>query len=456
MPVNGEVSFWYARGGLPQRRPALPGPTEADVCVVGAGYTGLWTAYYLKKAAPELRIVVLEREFAGYGASGRNGGWLSSAIAGSSARFAKDAGRQAALDLQRAMIESVDEVLTVAAKEGIDADIVKGGMLRVATTPAQRGRLAADLKSLRDWGNPDAVELSARETADRIRIDGALGAIFEPHAARLQPAELVRGLAATVESLGVPVHESTPVTAIAPHRAETPHGTVRAKYVLRATEGFTSQLPGLHRHWLPMNSSMIVTEPLPERVWDEIGWSGREVLGDEAHVFMYAQRTADDRVAIGGRGVPYRFGSRIDSDGHTHDSTIRSLSEVLKRFWPGVGEFGIDHAWSGVLAVPRDWCSTVGLDPRTGLGWAGGYVGHGVTATNLAGRTLRDLVLGDDTELTRLPWVDRRVRHWEFEPLRWIGVHGLYAAYHAADRAESDGAATTSWIARAANRVSGR
>lgn len=254
----------------------------------------------------------------------------------------------------------------------------------------------------------------------------------------------------------MPIHESTPVTEITPHRAVTPHGTVHAEYVLRATEGFTAGLPGLHRLWLPMNSSMIVTEPLPANAWAEINWSGRELLGDEAHVYSYAQRTADDRIAIGGRGVPYRFGSRTDRAGRTADSTIRTLRAIMTRFWPTTREIGIAHAWSGVLAVPRDWCATAGLDRRTGLGWAGGYVGHGVATANLAGRTLRDLVLGDDTELTRLPWVGRRVRRWEPEPLRWLGVRGLYAAYRAADRAESGGMPRTSRLARLADLVSGR
>ena len=171
---------------------------------------------------------------------------------------------------------------------------------------------------------------------------------------------------------------------------------------------------------------------------------------------MYAQRTADDRIAFGGRGVPYRAGSRVDDDGATQERTIGSLTELLHRFFPAARGAAIDHAWSGVLGVPRDWAATVGLDRSTGLGWAGGYVGTGVTATNLAGRTLADLVLGRDTDLTRLPWVGHRARKWEPEPLRWTAVQAIYAAYHAADRAEARGRETTSPIARAADLVAGR
>lgn len=459
--VNGGVSFWYSALGLPEQRPPLDGDRTADVCVVGGGYTGLWTAYYLKKAEPTLRIVVLEQRFCGYGASGRNGGWLYNGFAGRGA-FARRYGKPRARAMQRAMDQAVDEVVAVAAAEGIEADIVRGGVLEVARTPAQLERLAAFAEEEHGYGETDLQVLTAGEAAARIGVEGVLGGTWTPHGARIQPARLARGLAAVVTGLGVEVYEGTTVTAIHPARgtasasAETPYGTVRATHVLRATEGFTAGLRGERRTWLPMNSAMIATEPLPPEFWAETGWEGREVLGDFAHAYMYAQRTADDRIALGGRGVPYRFGSRTDSDGSTQQETVRQLREVLDRFFPAAAGARIDHAWAGVLGVPRDWCSTVELDRRSGLGWAGGYVGSGVTTTNLAGRTLRDLVLGEHTELTSLPWVGHSVRRWEPEPLRWLGVHGMYAAYHAADRQEADGRTTTSPIARVADRIAGR
>ncbi|GLX10179.1 FAD-binding oxidoreductase [Microbispora sp. NBRC 16548] len=457
MTANGGVSFWYRETGLPARRPPLERPVDADVCIVGAGYTGLWTAYYLKKAQPSLDIVVLERKFAGYGASGRNGGWLTGALAGSPRRFARTHGGEGVQALQRAMNETVDEVIAVARAEGIDADIVKGGILRVAHAPSHLPRLTAQVRAARAWGDTEVEQLDAEQTTARIRVDGALGASFSPHCARVQPAKLVQGLARVVEGLGVRIYESTPVTEIVPHEARTPYGAVRADFVLRATEGFTAGLAGERRTWLPMNSSLIVTERLPGRVWERIGWEGRELLGDMSHAYIYAQRTADDRIAIGGRGVPYLFGSRTDDDGRTHATTVRALRDALVRLFPAVRDAAVEHAWCGVLGVPRDWCSTVTLDRRTGLGWAGGYVGHGVATTNLAGRTLRDLVLGADTDLTRLPWVGRKVRRWEPEPLRWIGVRGMYAAYRAADRAEIvGGRTTTSPIARIADAVARR
>jgi glycine/D-amino acid oxidase-like deaminating enzyme len=227
--------------------------------------------------------------------------------------------------------------------------------------------------------------------------------------------------------------------------------------ILRCLEGFTAGIKGQRRNWLPMNSSMIVTDPLPASVKADIGWSGAELLGDFAHAYMYAQRTADDRIALGGRGIPYRYGSRTDDRGATQEWTIQVLTGLLHEMFPAVRDVPIAQAWCGVLGVPRDWCATVILDESTGLGTAGGYVGSGLTTTNLAGRTLADLVLRRDSELTRLPWVGRQVRPWEPEPLRWLGVQAMYTLYRTADRREYNRKLpTTSKIARLANMITGR
>ncbi|MEU7296064.1 FAD-binding oxidoreductase [Streptomyces exfoliatus] len=459
--VNGGISFWYAQDGTPAPREPLPGDISADVCIVGGGYTGLWTAYYLKKAVPFLNITVLEAKFCGYGASGRNGGWLYNGIAGRD-RYAKLHGHEAAVRLQQAMNATVGEVVDVCEQEKIDADVHRGGVLEVALSPAQLARLKAFHAAETAFGETDREMYGARETADRIRVTGAVGSSWTPHGARLHPVKLVKGLAAAVEALGVTIHESTPVTEIKPKHAVTPYGTVRAPYVLRCTEGFTASLTGQRRTWLPMNSSMIATEPLDDAQWESIGWDGRETLGDMAHAYMYAQRTADGRIALGGRGVPYRFGSKTDNDGRTQPQTIEALRDILTRFFPQLAGVRVDHAWSGVLGVPRDWCATVTLDRSTGLGWAGGYVGSGVATANLAARTLRDLIKEDSgqsgpTDLTALPWVNHKVRKWEPEPLRWLGVQTMYAAFRGADHRESTGhTAATDRVAVLANRLSGR
>lgn len=454
--INGNVSHWWEQVGAPKPRPELPGDLSADVAIVGAGYTGLWTAYYLKRAKPELRVVVIEQRHVGYGASGRNGGWLTNAVTGGREQYIKSHGREAAERFQVAMNETVDEVIRVTQAEGIDADVKKGGEFNVAYTPAQEKRIRAFAAAEQSWRSTDLELLEADAATAKINVAGTRAAVWHPHAARIQPAKLAAGLADAAERAGVEIYEHTRVIEIAPHRLHTTHGTVSAEYVVRATEGFTAGLKGLHRLWLPMNSSLIATEPLGAEVWDEVHWDQGEVLGDFAHVYMYAQRTADDRIAIGGRGVPYRYGSKTDLDGQTAPATVATLSEILHRFFPATRSAAIDHVWSGVLGVPRDWAATVGLDRETGIAWGGGYVGTGVTATNLAGRTITDLILGHDSELVTLPWVNHRVRKWEPEPLRWIATKGLYAAYGVADRSEFAGRETTSPIAHVADVITGR
>ncbi|MFN3606749.1 MAG: NAD(P)/FAD-dependent oxidoreductase, partial [Cypionkella sp.] len=309
----------------------------------------------------------------------------------------------------------------------------------------------------RHWGEEDRVfEMSARDLEARIRIPGALGAMVVTNVARVQPAKLVRGLARAVERAGARIVEGTAVTGYAPGVVTTDRGRVEAPVILRCTEGFTAGLPGHRRDWLPMNSAQIATEPLPPDVWEKIGWQGHEILGDFANAYCYCQRTREGRIAVGARGVPYKFGSRLDTNGVPDAKTIRRLTAILHQHFPAAADYGIDHAWCGVLAVPRDWCASVGLDPATGLGWAGGYVGVGVSTANLAGQTLADLALGRITARTALPWVNRRPRKWEIEPLRYLAVHLMYQLFAFADRREARLGIPPSRLARLGNWLTGR
>jgi glycine/D-amino acid oxidase-like deaminating enzyme len=456
-PRLGDVSFWWRDiGGPPPPRPPLAGDTRADVCIVGAGYTGLWTAWYLKARRPDLDVLVVERAFAGFGASGRNGGWLTGGFAWNHGRYLRGAGAAAVRAMVGALSASVDEVIRVAEAEGIAADIHRTDELMVAVNPAQEARMLAEVAHRRAWGESRVHAIGAAALAGRIAIPGARGAMVVGGVARIQPARLVRGLAAAVERAGARIAEGTAVLALGPGRVETDRGTVTARVVIRATEGFTAGLPGLRREWLPLNSAQIVTPPLPAAVWDRIGWRGAELVGDFANAYCYCQRTAGGRIAVGARGVPYRFASRTDRDGAPDAGTVRRLTAILARHFPDAAAHGVDHAWCGVLGVPRDWCASVGFDPVSGTGWAGGYVGVGVSTANLAGRTLADLVTGTDSPLVRLPWVNRRVRRWEPEPLRWLGVHGMYALLNAADRREAARQGPPSRLARIGNWLTGR
>ncbi len=420
-------------------RPALHGDCEADVAIVGAGYTGLWTAYSLLREEASLRVVLLERETAGFGASGRNGGWASDLFPPTWARVAREGGGTAAAHaMHRGLVAGIDDIEATLAREHIDADMVRGGSLRVARTALQETTLREEVARSQRHDAPALALgwLEAHEVDARVRVTHALGAAYTPHCARLHPGKLVRGLARSVEGLGARIAERTAVLAVEPHRAMTTHGTVRAATVVRATEAYTTGLRGTRRALVPLYSLMIATAPLPAAAWEEIGWSRGETLADGRHLIIYAQRTGDGRIAFGGRGAPYHFGSRVSDDFDRDPAVFDALEETLHDLIPQTRGLAVTHRWGGPIGVPRDWFPSVGLDRAKGLGWAGGYVGDGVTASNVAGRTLADLILGRDTELTRLPWVQHRSPSWEPEPLRWLGVNMAVRAMRGADRVE--------------------
>jgi glycine/D-amino acid oxidase-like deaminating enzyme len=420
-------SFWH--DALPHPvtpRPALPGDRDADIVIVGAGYTGLWTAYYLKKADPGLRVIVLESEYAGFGASGRNGGWCSALFPSSLGKVAKVAGsRDAAIALQRTLNETVDEVGAVAEAEGIDCHYAKGGTIVLARTPVQLERARAEIAEFREYGfgEEDLRLLTAEEAKAELAASDVLGATYTPHCAAIQPALLVRGLADVVERMGVQIYERTPVTSIWNGEARTPHGKVSAETVVRATEGYTKTISGFKRTLAPVYSLMLATEPLSDEQWAEIGLNRRQTFSDGRHLIIYGQRTADGRFAFGGRGAPYHFGSSIKPGYDSHPRVHAELKRVLDELFPTLRDVRVSRTWGGALGVPRDWFASVGFDRAAKLAWAGGYVGDGVGAANLAGRTLADLVRGRRTELTTLPWVGHHSPNWEFEPFRWFGAN---------------------------------
>jgi glycine/D-amino acid oxidase-like deaminating enzyme len=432
--------LWPATAGAPAlRRRALPGDRDADVAIVGAGFTGLWTAYSLLRIDPTIRVVVLEREHVGFGASGRNGGWCSALLPMSLRTLAEVGGRDAAIRMQREMFATVAEVAAAAAREGIDCDLALGGYVALARNrpQLQRLRTAVDEMAAFGFGDGDLAMLDGPAARDRVGATKVLGGTFTPHCAALHPLKLSIGLAAAAERAGAHIYEQTTVTAIEPGRVHTTRGVVRADVVVRATEAYTAQLPGLRRRILPVYSLMIATEPLPGDFWAQAGLRARETFNDERHLIVYGQRTADDRLAFGGRGAPYHFGSRVhqafDLDPRVHGALVAALTDLF----PYLGAARIDHRWGGPLGVPRDWFSSVGFDRSSGLAWAGGYVGDGVASSNLAGRTLADLITGAATNLTDLPWVQHRSPDWEPEPVRWLGVRAASALPASIDRAEN-------------------
>ena len=439
------LSLWWDAVPLPlPARPALTADLQVDVCIVGAGFTGLWTAHSLALADPSIRVVVLDSEVAGFGASGRNGGWCSALFATSDGALVRRYGLDAMRAMRRAMHETVDVVGASAASEGIDCDFQKGGTVDLVRSEAQEQRALAALEEARSFGfgEDDLRWLGADEATKMVGAAGTLGATFTPHCAAIQPARLARGLADAVERRGGRVFEHTRALEIRGADGSGPSvvtrgGTIRADVVVRATEAWTPTLPGTKRAIVPVYSLMVATEPLGPEFWDAAGLGTRPTFADHRHMIIYGQRTADDRVAFGGRGAPYHYGSAVRPAFDTDEAVHELLRETLSELFPDLAGVRFSHSWGGPLGIPRDWHSSVGYDATTGLAWAGGYVGDGVATSNLAGRTLADLITNRDSDLIRLPWVNHRSPLWELEPLRWLGVNAGLWTMKLADRSEA-------------------
>jgi glycine/D-amino acid oxidase-like deaminating enzyme len=440
-----QVSYWLETSGddLTPRAP-LGGPIEVDVAILGAGFTGLWTAYYLLKRNPSLRVAVVEAEIAGFGASGRNGAWCTSEFPVSPSILVQRFGVEAARRLQLALFDTVTEVGHVVAQEGIDAQYTKGGELLVARGPNHLPAVREAYEELEAIGLGDRYELlDARETTRRIRIAGALGALFGADTAVLHPGRLVRGLARVVERLGGRIYEGTMVTAVRPGAAPrlvTERGDVRAGTVVLAGEAYLSQLPGWHRRLAPLYSLIVLTEPLTEAQWETVGWNSREAVASPRYTVDYLSKTADGRILFGGRGAPYHYGSDIQPEYDRHGPTHAMLRRMFVSWFPQLKSVRFTHAWGGPLGMPRDWLPSMNYDPRQGIAMAGGYTGQGVAMSNLSGRVLADLITGTPSSVVGLPMVGHLPPRWEPEPFRWIGIRAIQRQLlRIDDRAERTG-----------------
>ena len=429
-------SLWNEAAAPGPARPALRGEAHVDVAIVGAGYTGLWTAWALKRARPELEVALLEAERVGYGASARNGGWCTAEWSGSGSLLADPATRARALATSRAMMRAVDELGDAAAAEEIDCDYRKGGSVVVATCDAHARKLRSALAHARahGFGEEDERWLGPDEVRERVGVPEPLGGLFTPHCASLHPAKLVHGLARALEARGVVIHEHARVRELTPGRAATAEGALRARVVLRCTEAYTARLAP--RRFAPIHSLMVATAPLNAAQLEQVGLRHGETFADARRVVTYGQRTSDDRIAFGSRG-DYFFGSRTRD--RFPEAAFAPVEEILHELLPVLRGVPITHRWGGALALPRNWQPVVRFDPESGLGEAGGYVGNGVAAAHLAGRALAACVLDLDDPLRTLSWVDAPVRRWEPEPVRWLGVRGLRRLALSADHAEREG-----------------
>lgn len=423
------VSFWHEAVDL-TARPALDGDTVVDVAIIGAGLTGLWTAYYLQKSDPSLSILLMDKYVAGFGASGRNGGWASALFPQTTPALISKYGFDRAKALRDAMVETISEIGRVVKTEKIDCDWVHGGTWIYARTALQEKMLRAEVAEANKLG----IDHLEWRGPDEVSAGGSRGATFTPDCARVHPAKLVRRIAEIVESRGARIAENTEVLSWAKGTVVTDRGTVTAKHIINATEGYGASIAQTKKRILPLYSLMIATAPLPDSVWDELKIEHGQTFSDGRNLIIYGQRTADNRFAFGGRGARYHWGSSIKPEYDRVESVFLHLTRTLREMFPQIADqIVVTHRWGGPLGVPRDWHAHVAYDPATGIGGAGGYVGDGLSTTNLAGRTLADLITGRSTDLTALPWVGHRSPSWEPEPLRFIGANAGLLGMTAAD-----------------------
>ncbi len=446
MEDYAKQSFWLETCGddLTPRRP-IRHSTKVDVAVVGGGYSGLWTAYYLLKTNPKLSVAVLEDQICGYGASGRNGGGCGGRLA-NQARLLATLAPADAETLEEVQQGVVPEIASFLEQEGVEADFQRSGSLSVAVGSHQLAALERRASALlaRNPNGP-AQLLSAPVLERRVRISGAVGALFDPSGAVVHPGKLVRGLARTAERRGAVIFEKSRVTRLELGRQPVVHLgqiQVRAGTVVLAVEGYLNRLPGFRRVLIPMTSSIVLTRPLSDGEWAEIGWAGRETISSYRLSVTYLQRTADGRIMFGGRGAPYRYGSRVLPDHNSSGRIFEMLRTMARAWFPVLRGVEFTHAWSGVLGVPRDLTPAVRYRPQLGLLQLGGYVGTGVGPSNLFGRVAAALLLNSEPRLERLPLVGHGWRPWEPEPLRWAGVRYVQRGLLGADRrAERSGRA---------------
>ncbi|MEX1178755.1 MAG: FAD-dependent oxidoreductase [Nitriliruptor sp.] len=440
-PTPIDVGWWLRDSGDDLTpRAALDGDAEVDVAIVGGGFSGLWTAWYLLQRDPTLRILVLEARTVGFGASGRNGAWLSPGVGVTPTELARRSSPAVARATTEAMRATVSEIAAICAAEGIDADLRRGGILRIARGAHEVPVLRAGYDALDELGLTVGIELlGADELAERVRVADARGALFDPYGAVVHPGKLVRGLARRVEAAGGRIVEGTPVTDVEERSGasgplvRTDHGTVTADAVVLACEAWLPQLPGHARDVLPLYSLVVLTEPLDEASQDAIGWAGHECLSSHRLTVDYLSRTADGRILFGGRGAPYHFGSQVAPEHDVHDPTHAELQRQLVSWFPPLHDVRFAARWGGPIAMPRDWLPSFRFDRRTGIGGAYGYTGQGVATTNLAGRVLSDLIVDGSTPFADLPMVGHRARRWEPEPLRWLGARVVQSGLARAD-----------------------
>ncbi|HUI27458.1 MAG TPA: FAD-binding oxidoreductase [Candidatus Kryptonia bacterium] len=428
MTDHSEKSFWLATYGPYTPHPSLQGDLSVDVAIIGGGFTGLSTAYNLRRDNSGMNVAVLESEVIGYGASGRNGGF-SMTLFGLEPTITKlFFGRERLVEAHRYMERAVDYVDALVREHRMQSDYWFPGFLRVATTPGYARRIQHDLDLLSAMGITGISWIDA--DALRAEVDSPLflGAWWEPRCGLLNPAKQVRELKRVALQVGAAVFEHTPVTRIergTRFALHTPGGIVHADKIVLATNAYSHLIPELRSKQAPVFTHMVVTEPLSDAQLATIGWRNRQGLEDARNLVHYFRLTADNRLAMGGSDVTLAYGQDLDRD--LNARIFADLERDVVRLFPGLRGVRFTHRWGGPVSVPTQMVPEIGQlgDPRAL--YSLGCVGHGVSLTHLNGRTLADLIAERKTDLTEVWFVNRRSVPWPPEPLRFAVsklVHG--------------------------------
>jgi glycine/D-amino acid oxidase-like deaminating enzyme len=440
----GAQRSWWLREALAAEqdaapRPPLKGDINADVVVVGGGFTGLWTAYFLTQAKPDLNVVVLEQDICGGGPSGRNGGFASGwwdELDGLVTLY----GPAEAVRACRAISGSINGIGEFCRTNGVDAWYHHAGYLYAATALQHEAVCEEMVKLAREVGAPDELRrLSPQEVKVRCASPAFHGGVFMKDGASVQPALLARGLRRVALERGVTIYEGTPVTRLdsgPPAVAITPGGSVRAPRAVLALNAWAVGWPQLRRRLVAWSSYIVLTAPAPEKL-AEIGWTGGELVTDLRTSVRYFRTTRDGRIAFGGGGG--RASSRID-DSFTRDMrAVEEAADGFRRLFPNFAEVPLEDAWGGPIDVSPTHLPNFGSLEPGNLFYALGYTGNGVAPSHLAGKVIADLLTGADTDSTRLPMVNRKPRLFPPEPLRSIGAAVVRRAIIAKDTAEERG-----------------
>ena len=423
--------YWFeGLPGDPPVRPCLQEALEADVAIIGAGYTGLWAAYHLKRLDPDLSVVILEAEHAGFGASGRNGGWLMGAIEGLD-KYLAPFDEETRVTGHRVVHGIPGSAGKVIQDEGIDCDFAHGGAIYAAARyPEQLARARAHLDELRSAGHGEADYrwLDAGELQTQVRISGAQGAVYTPNVAAIQPAKLAAGLAAAVERLGVRLFERSRVTQTRPGELHTASGRVRSPVIISAMEGYGSDVMSMRRHILPFQSGMVATEPLSPATWSEIGFASRPVLADYSRWSTYMQRTADNRLVFINNDARYFYDLERDYSHHPKD--YRSHFKLLVKLFPFLKGIKMTHHWGGRIGMTLNFLPSIGrIGKHKNVFYSMGYNGHGVAFSQLAGKMLAELLAGDQSELTNHMLINKRIFGIPSALMSYLAINGYKFTY---------------------------